>query len=311
MKHASKSYVVAIAVGVAVATLFQIPVAAMIDAGNVRQTSTSSTETVFTGRKSEITYYSCDPGSVNVCVDPNDPLCCPGTGLEPGVYNICGTIVNLIQLPVPIITNCPTGVVEKQMSSPGSICIDLEILGADDIAIIPGDPGVSANWSSNQLCFQADTEGLYTFEVVAKNNCDPDMDATCTIDVNVSICLQLPVDFKQSDPAWGDDVYDDATNWPNIIPQSPSIHRWGCAMTTLAMVVRAFGIDTDPEGAAVNPGNLNQWLQSAVGGYVGQGITNWEKVFDYSQGQVQYDFGQDFGSDAASQNQADAYCDQG
>src|SRR5258708_596360 len=43
--------------------------------------------------------------------------------------------------------------------------------------------------------------------------------------------LDTPL-FKQTDPRWKDEEYDQATTWS---PDAPTIRRWGCALTSMAM----------------------------------------------------------------------------
>ena len=88
-------------------------------------------------------------------------------------------------------------------------------------------------------------------------------------DPNVTI---LPVELiKQTDPVWGSLVYDTADQWS----AQPTISRWGCALTSLTMIMRYYGLDTMPDGQAVTPAATNTWLLAQPDGYVGQGLVNW------------------------------------
>lgn len=78
--------------------------------------------------------------------------------------------------------------------------------------------------------------------------------------------------FKQTDPKWSNQEYDSATEWS---PGSNTIADWGCALTSLAMIMRHHQINLMPNGASVTPETLNTWLKSQSDGYLGQGLVNW------------------------------------
>lgn len=77
--------------------------------------------------------------------------------------------------------------------------------------------------------------------------------------------------FKQTDPQWKSEIYDSATSWSI----NPTINRWGCAVTSLAMIMNYHGLTTMPDGSPVNPSTLNAWLKTQSDGYIGEGLTNW------------------------------------
>jgi len=82
----------------------------------------------------------------------------------------------------------------------------------------------------------------------------------------------LPVQrFAQSDPRWADDP---------LGPTSASLGAEGCAVTSAAMVLSFYGIDTDPS-------RLNEFLTKHEG-YTPQGWLFWEKAADYSPGVVRH-----------------------
>lgn len=81
----------------------------------------------------------------------------------------------------------------------------------------------------------------------------------------------LPL-FRQTADAWKSDIYDTAGNWTS---GNLTIGRWGCAITSAAMVLKYYGYDLLPNGQELNPGTLNTWLISQRDGYVGSGFTNW------------------------------------
>lgn len=82
----------------------------------------------------------------------------------------------------------------------------------------------------------------------------------------------LVPDLKQYSPPWGTMEYDTATNWSN----NPTIERWGCALTSAAMVLQYHG----HEGA--DPQILNNWLNSQPDGYIRNGEVNWQAISRYS-----------------------------
>ncbi len=81
--------------------------------------------------------------------------------------------------------------------------------------------------------------------------------------------------FYQTDPLWKSETYDNASTW-NLL--DPSFGRWGCAVTSAAMILKYYGIATLPNGLGTTPGNLNVWLKSYPGGYVNEGLLNWQAV---------------------------------
>jgi hypothetical protein len=86
---------------------------------------------------------------------------------------------------------------------------------------------------------------------------------------------QLHVELlKQFDPKWKDQEYDSATKWSD----RPTIHRWGCALTSMAMILRYHGLKTLPDGTVLDPASLNSWLRSQSDGYLHEGSLNWIAV---------------------------------
>jgi uncharacterized protein YvpB len=81
--------------------------------------------------------------------------------------------------------------------------------------------------------------------------------------------------FSQRDQRWKDDPIIDETG----IMQG-TIGSIGCAMTSTAMILKYYGVDTDPK-------QLNSWLNANKGYAVG-GRLYWRKPADYSQGKVIY-----------------------
>ena len=84
--------------------------------------------------------------------------------------------------------------------------------------------------------------------------------------------VTLPVQlFKQTSVPWNDDIYDSANLWAS----DPSFSRWGCAVTSAAMVFNYHGLEEMTDGLDLDPGALNTWLKSQPDGYIGDGNTNW------------------------------------
>jgi hypothetical protein len=80
--------------------------------------------------------------------------------------------------------------------------------------------------------------------------------------------LNVPL-FKQTDPAWKDEDYDHARDWD---PSTPSIRRWGCALTSAAMILRYHGITSNEDAQILNPSTLNTWLSNQPDGYISGGV---------------------------------------
>ena len=98
--------------------------------------------------------------------------------------------------------------------------------------------------------------------------------------------LSLPLtEFKQYQEPWSNQEYDHALSWkkwgdwranhPTHPPQQVTINHWGCALSSLAMVMRYHQLNKLPDGADLNPGSLNNWLSRQADGYVGEGALNW------------------------------------
>src|SRR5579871_2770609 len=76
--------------------------------------------------------------------------------------------------------------------------------------------------------------------------------------------------LQQGDPLWADQLLGNTIE---------TLGQAGCAVTSAAMVMRAYGVDTDPA-------RLNAFLQ-AHEGYVGDGLLDWDRVGILTGGQVQ------------------------
>ena len=85
--------------------------------------------------------------------------------------------------------------------------------------------------------------------------------------------------FSQKNPLWSGDP---------MGLSGLTVGDFGCAMTSTAMVLMYYGVDTDP-------GVLNAWL-SGHGGYTSGGALYWSKPAEYSEGMVQFIHSSEFWS---------------
>jgi len=89
--------------------------------------------------------------------------------------------------------------------------------------------------------------------------------------------LNVPL-LKQTDPIWKNMEYDTAHLWSSI----PTMNRWGCAVTSMAMILQYHGISQLPSGEQLTPQSLNAWLKAQADGYF-SGNINWLAVSRLSQ----------------------------
>ncbi len=74
--------------------------------------------------------------------------------------------------------SCPTTVIDVSLCSTDTICQFLPIVEASSVSTSFG------SWANDELCFVADTSGLYTIDIIANGTCGDD---TCTVSFNVNI----------------------------------------------------------------------------------------------------------------------------
>ncbi|KKQ97771.1 MAG: hypothetical protein UT24_C0012G0083 [Candidatus Woesebacteria bacterium GW2011_GWB1_39_12] len=148
--------------------------------------------------------------------------------------------------------------------------IKVEILNSTNEYKIYINDGVLETISENSPFFEnsnialvASAGGTPTSEVWFDNVVVKSLDEPETL-------LNVP-DIKQYSPPWGPQEYDNASNWS---PSNPKISRWGCAMTSAAMVLNFHGNNTTPE-------LLNNWLKNN-NGYARNGAILWPTVSRYS-----------------------------
>lgn len=104
-------------------------------------------------------------------------------------------------------------------------------------------------------------------------------DIHLTADLSSASVTQLDVQlWKQNDTVWANEEYDHAHLWSSM----PTMSRWGCAVTSMAMILRYYGITELPSGIALTPQSLNEWLKEQVDGYF-NGNLNWLAISRLTQ----------------------------
>ncbi len=124
------------------------------------------------------------------------------------------------------------------------------------------DPSFAEN--TGKIGVKAGTGSIYPTTVNFDNIVVTSLEETP--DNQLDIALQ-----KQSDAEWKDEEYDHATEWSS----KPTIGRWGCALSSLSMILNFHNASTLPNGEAMTPKTLNDWLKSQADGYLGKGLLNW------------------------------------
>ncbi len=84
--------------------------------------------------------------------------------------------------------------------------------------------------------------------------------------------------LSQKDPLWGSKEYDSAGTWAGA--EKSGIERWGCALTSAAMMLQNYDVQT-ATGSATTPDGLNDWLKNEPDGYIGLGHVNWLAITRY------------------------------
>ena len=72
--------------------------------------------------------------------------------------------------------------------------------------------------------------------------------------------LNVPY-FSQNSLPWGPTEYDNSSGKLS----NPTMDRWGCAVTSAAMVLRYHNINEFANGTPIDPGSLNNWLKNNKG----------------------------------------------
>ncbi len=125
------------------------------------------------------------------------------------------------------------------------------------------------NW---KVGLRAGTGGVPITDVRFDNVIVKSLDPTPSPSPTPLISLNVP-DIKQYSSPWNNDVYDFATKWSD----NPTIQRWGCAITSAAMVLQYYG------HTSTNPDTLNNWLKTQADGYIRNGLLNWLAVSRYTR----------------------------
>ena len=116
----------------------------------------------------------------------------------------------------------------------------------------------------------------------------------------VPLFTQVQSDFPDSTltdlwsrAQYGSGNYSDCLKHDNAghpIPNSSTVGRCGCAVASMVMLGRYYGITTGVDGSSSDPGTMNTWLigndgyksyNAIVGGLVDDGNLNWGKAVEY------------------------------
>ncbi|HVA96960.1 MAG TPA: C39 family peptidase [Candidatus Acidoferrales bacterium] len=92
--------------------------------------------------------------------------------------------------------------------------------------------------------------------------------------------LSVPY-FNQNSLPWGTTEYDHAKM---LGANDSTMQRWGCAVTSVAMVLNYHGITQFADGTPIDPGSLNEWLNDPKNnGYLyGYGMNGWYSYLDWA-----------------------------
>ncbi|MGH7203119.1 MAG: C39 family peptidase [Candidatus Levyibacteriota bacterium] len=81
--------------------------------------------------------------------------------------------------------------------------------------------------------------------------------------------LNVPY-FSQNTQPWGQSEYDHVKQL-RATGFEATMDRWGCAVTSIAMVLKYHNINQLPDGTTITPGSLNKWLNNNNGYQYGYG----------------------------------------
>lgn len=139
------------------------------------------------------------------------------------------------------------------------------------------DSGTHLNSGAPGL--QASTGAIASSEVVFDNFKVTSLDDETVLDVPY---------FSQNDQPWGPTEYDHSSSLLN----DPTMNRWGCAVTSAAMVLNYHNITnfgTEYQDKNIDPGTLNEWLRNNNGYAYGRGKDGayayiyWNKVSELTK----------------------------
>lgn len=142
--------------------------------------------------------------------------------------------------------------------------------------------GIHADWTANteqrgSIGLRATTGAIYPTQVSFRNVAITEIISSDESD------LLLPFDrnvYLQTNPLWAQELYNTANSWSN----TPTIERWGCLLTSIALVMNYHSITHFPKASlydsktSLTPASLNTWLISQPDGYIGKGLINWIAV---------------------------------
>lgn len=84
--------------------------------------------------------------------------------------------------------------------------------------------------------------------------------------------------FSQNVLPWGLSEYDHTAQLGVVA----TMDRWGCAVTSVAMVLNYHGITQFADGTVINPGTLNEWLKNNRGYSYGFGSGGWFSYLNWN-----------------------------
>ncbi len=91
--------------------------------------------------------------------------------------------------------------------------------------------------------------------------------------------LNVPY-FSQNDEPWGSSEYDHA-KFLGLKGALATMDRWGCAVTSVAMILRYHNINEMIDGSVIDPGTLNVWLKNNKGYSYGFGKDGWYSYLNW------------------------------
>ena len=83
--------------------------------------------------------------------------------------------------------------------------------------------------------------------------------------------------FGQNDSPWGQTEYDHASG--KLL--NPTMDRWGCVVTSVAMILRYHNINEFANGISIDPGSLNDWLKNNNGYMTGYSRDGFYSYFNW------------------------------
>jgi len=99
----------------------------------------------------------------------------------------------------------------------------------------------------------------------------------------IPVQVQLPVPyFSQNALPWGPSEYDH-TKKLGINGIQGSMDRWGCAVTSVAMVLNYHNMKQFIDGTSIDPGSLNEWLKQNKGYSYGYGSDGWYSSINWDR----------------------------